>query len=99
MPKFTSLIFLLSISLIACVSSENEDSDNDMDYNIEEKPISQSENKILILGASRVEGNRPDYESFRYALWKKLKADNQIFDFIFKLFIACIKACSKIIFS
>ena len=37
------------------------------------KPISTSINKILPLGASRVEGARPNYESYRYELWKDLK--------------------------
>lgn len=46
------------------------------------KAKSTSENKILILGASRVEGNRPEYESFRYELWKRLIADTLTFDFI-----------------
>ena len=46
------------------------------------KPQSNSINKILPLGASRVEGGRPKYESYRYELWKKLKENNFIFDFI-----------------
>ncbi len=46
------------------------------------KPQSNSINKILTLGASRVEGGRPVYESYRYDLWKKLKENNFIFDFI-----------------
>jgi hypothetical protein len=46
------------------------------------KPQSNSINKILNLGASRVEGGRPEYESYRYELWKKLKENNYIFDYI-----------------
>ena len=46
------------------------------------KPISTSINKILPLGASRVEGGRPAYESFRYELWKLLKEDQITFDFV-----------------
>ena len=34
------------------------------------------------LGASRVEGERPLYESFRYPLWQDLKAGGYEFDFI-----------------
>jgi lysophospholipase L1-like esterase len=34
------------------------------------------------LGASRVEGGRPEYESYRYQLWSKLKENNWTFDFI-----------------
>tara|TARA_B100001741_G_scaffold119736_1_gene98773 strand:+ start:117 stop:851 length:735 start_codon:yes stop_codon:yes gene_type:complete len=46
------------------------------------KPQSNSINKILNLGASRVEGGRPEYESYRYELWKKLKENNLIFDYV-----------------
>ena len=49
---------------------------------IQPKPQSNSINKILNLGASRVEGGRPKYESYRYELWKKLKENDLIFDFI-----------------
>ena len=45
-------------------------------------PQSTSINKILALGASRVEGARPEFESYRYELWKSLKENNWIFDFI-----------------
>ena len=45
-------------------------------------PKSLSINKIMPLGASRVEGARPEYESFRYELWKDLKENNWNFDFI-----------------
>ena len=37
------------------------------------EPENSSINKIMPLGASRVEGARPEYESFRYELWKQLK--------------------------
>lgn len=46
------------------------------------KPQSNSINKILPLGASRVEGARPEYESYRYELWKELNNNNIVFDFI-----------------
>ena len=39
-------------------------------------------NRILPLGASRVEGARPEFESFRYELWKDLIDGNWTFDFI-----------------
>jgi levanase/fructan beta-fructosidase len=38
--------------------------------------------KIMPLGASRVEGNRPDYESFRYELWKNILDNGWSFDYI-----------------
>ena len=37
---------------------------------------------IMPLGASRAEGARPLYESFRYELWKKLIENNKSFDYI-----------------
>lgn len=43
---------------------------------------STSINKILPLGASRVQGDRPEYESFRYELWKDLVEQDWEFDFI-----------------
>lgn len=46
------------------------------------KPQSNSINKILPLGASRVEGARPSFESYRYELWKDLKQNGWTFDFI-----------------
>ena len=46
------------------------------------KPQSQSINKILPLGASRVEGARPEFESYRYDLWKLLQANHWTFDFV-----------------
>ncbi|MEM9832147.1 MAG: GDSL-type esterase/lipase family protein [Bacteroidota bacterium] len=39
-------------------------------------------NRIMALGASRVEGNRPEFESFRYELWKDLIENDWTFDFI-----------------
>lgn len=38
--------------------------------------------KILPLGDSRVEGGRPEYESYRYELWKKLENSGFAFDYI-----------------
>ncbi len=41
-----------------------------------------SSNKVLPLGASRVEGARPEFESYRYELWKSLVDDGWDIDFI-----------------
>ena len=68
-------ILVLGISLMmfsAC------DKDDDSTPN----PQSTSINKILPLGASRVEGARPHFESYRYELWKDLKENDWTFDFI-----------------
>ncbi len=43
---------------------------------------STSINKILPIGASRVEGGRPDYESYRYELWKRLIDSGVDFDLV-----------------
>ena len=50
----------------------------------EETPPNEtvSQNKILPLGASRVQGSPPTYDSFRYELWKKLVDGGWDFDFI-----------------
>lgn len=37
---------------------------------------------IMPLGASRVEGNRPEYESFRYPLWERLVESGRDVDFV-----------------
>ena len=37
---------------------------------------------IMPLGASRVEGNRPEYESFRYPLWERLVENGRAVDFV-----------------
>jgi hypothetical protein len=36
----------------------------------------------MSLGASRVAGYRPEYENFRYDLWKDLTENSWIFDYI-----------------
>ena len=72
MKKINLLTILFLMIFFSC--SEKDE--------IPPKPQSNSINKILNLGASRVEGGRPKYESYRYELWKKLKENNLIFDFI-----------------
>ncbi|MCH2235861.1 MAG: GDSL-type esterase/lipase family protein [Crocinitomicaceae bacterium] len=64
-----ALFILIGLFLISCKKEE---------------PVtpSNSINKILPLGASRVEGSKKDFESFRYELWKDLKNGGWTFDFI-----------------
>jgi lysophospholipase L1-like esterase len=71
----TKKILLIGLSLLIISACNNDD---------DTIPIEQSNsiNKILPLGASRVEGARPEYESYRYELWKDLKENNWTFDFI-----------------
>jgi len=73
--KLTFKIFVLGISLLIFNACDKDDE-------VTPKPQSNSINKILPLGASRVEGARPEFESFRYELWKDLKENNWTFDFI-----------------
>jgi hypothetical protein len=64
--RLTLKIIITGISLLifkAC-STNNETIPQPPNTNI---------NKILPLGASRVEGAKPLYESYRYELWKDLK--------------------------
>jgi lysophospholipase L1-like esterase len=71
LKSFPSLVFL-TLSLLGC--SKNE------------APTPTTENEvittILPLGASRVAGARPFFESFRYPLWKQLIDGGWSFDFI-----------------
>ena len=73
--KLTLRLLVPGISLIMCYAC---DKDEDTTPN----PQGTSINKILPLGGSRVEGARPDYESFRYELWKNLIDGGWTFDFI-----------------
>ena len=67
--------------LLLIVSSCSKD-DSSSAADITPNPANQSKNKIMVLGASRVEGNRPEHESFRYDLWKDLIVNNWTFDYI-----------------
>ncbi|NGZ89850.1 GDSL-type esterase/lipase family protein [Psychroflexus maritimus] len=73
--KLTLKILILGISLMMFNACDKDDDSTP-------KPPSTSTNKILPLGASRVEGARPEFESYRYELWKDLKENNWTFDFI-----------------
>lgn len=54
----------------------------DQDDEGQVKPPSTSINTIMPLGASRVEGARPEFESYRYELWKLLVVGGWDFDYI-----------------
>ena len=68
-------LLLIGISLLTFNACDKDDDANPKSQNT-------SINKILALGASRVEGARPIFESYRYELWKDLKENNWTFDFI-----------------
>lgn len=65
---------LIGVSLLMFNSCDKDDSTTN--------PPNDSINKIMALGASRVEGNIPVYESFRYELWKDLTENSWTFDYI-----------------
>ena len=71
---FPFLVILLAFN--SCNTDEEETTLN------ETTDTNTSICKIMPLGASRIEGARPDYESFRYELWKDLIDGGWSFDFI-----------------
>lgn len=73
--KFKVNILVFGILFIITNACKKDDESTPKQENI-------SKNKILPLGASRVEGARPQYESFRYELWKDLKENSFEFDLI-----------------
>lgn len=70
---------LLLVSLLSCESNSTNSSGN---LNPDPSPPDLTTQRILPLGASRVEGARPEYESFRYELWKDLIDQDRSFDLI-----------------
>lgn len=67
-------IFIIMLSsILSCSSDDNANTNPQLNSSI---------NKIMPLGASRVEGARPEYESYRYELWKLLIEANYEFDFV-----------------
>ncbi len=70
-----SLVFGLLFFFSTC-------DENDQTMTPSDQTPSTSINKIMPLGASRVEGARPIFESYRYELWKLLLDNNYEFDFI-----------------
>ena len=71
--KIWALIGFVLVGLISCGDEPIVQTNTNTNTTI---------NKIMALGASRVEGNRPKYESFRYETWKDLIENNYSIDFI-----------------
>ncbi len=69
-------LFCMCIVLLSC-ENETTDQQSPPDEN-----TSDSLNKIMPLGASRVQGLTPWFESYRYPLWKSLVDGGWDFDFI-----------------
>ncbi|MEM6397025.1 MAG: GDSL-type esterase/lipase family protein [Bacteroidota bacterium] len=70
-----SVCFLLILFSLHCFSCDDDESTGPMQSN-------DSINKIMPLGASRVQGARPSFESYRYELWKLLLDGGYEFDYI-----------------
>ena len=73
------LFFVLFSICLLLLSCENEAADQ---QNPPEENTPDSLNKIMPLGASRVQGLTPFFESYRYPLWKALIDGGWDFDFI-----------------
>ena len=67
---YNLLILLFLFSFISCIEDTNE----------EEPPA--YEINILPIGDSRVQGNRPNHESYRFELWKNFMDNNWTVNFI-----------------
>jgi lysophospholipase L1-like esterase len=72
--KFIYFVFSLLLVLSACSSN--------VEMDIIDPNVSNARNKILPLGASRVDGARPMFESYRYELWKRLIDGGYSFDYV-----------------
>ena len=79
--KIRIIVIALGFLMILCSCNEGSDS-TVTNQSCSSSSSSISKNKILPLGASRVAGNRPDFESYRYELWKLLVDGGWDFDFL-----------------
>ncbi|GGG39077.1 hypothetical protein GCM10011344_44930 [Dokdonia pacifica] len=71
-PRIYKLTFILSFFILtSCVDETG----------IEDAPPAYEVN-ILTLGDSRVQGNRPNHESYRFELWKNFIENNWTVDFL-----------------
>ena len=73
--KTSSFLLFLLIPFLLWAGCDSADSDPD--------PVSvEGEVAILPIGDSRVQGARPEFESYRYELWKNLVAESYSIDFV-----------------
>ena len=77
MLRKTYILSIIAVFLFA-ISACSEDEPVNPSVRSEER----AGLKIMPLGASRVEGARPFFESYRYELWKLMVDENWEFDFI-----------------
>ena len=71
------LVVICICSMIGCQSDELDQTNATKEENINDIP-----NKIMPLGASRVQGLTPLFESYRFELWKDLIDGGWDFDYI-----------------
>ena len=71
-------VLFLSLTVLIFSACKSDESVNESENETQNDYV----NKIMALGASRVEGNRPEFESFRYELWKQLIENDWTFDFV-----------------
>ena len=71
-----NLAVLASILILSLLSACSDNDDNNSSVEPAE-PL-----KILTIGGSRVAGDHPTYESYRYELWKNLITENWNVDFV-----------------
>jgi len=64
------------------VTPKAERVENNIEPIISKNEITENDIRILALGDSRVDGNQPDYESYRYELWKLLIGDGWNVDMV-----------------
>lgn len=82
MRTIKKTVCLLTFILCSCVNEETPELMESVRSDCNATFPSTSPNTIMPLGASRVEGARPEYESFRYPLWRLLIDSGKTFDFI-----------------
>ena len=94
--KTTIYVFFVVFNLITMGCSSEESPELTDDSASIENPIDEGDAlgdtanddpqnvvfKILPIGDSRVQGNRPDHESYRFELWKLLLDNDIAFDFV-----------------
>jgi len=77
MTNIKKIKWALSIVLFALITLNCSNSEGTTPPN-----INNDGTKILPLGDSRVEGARPEFESYRYELWKNIISSNKTANFI-----------------
>ena len=80
--EFTGLSNLLVVVFWMCLLFGCQNDEHDQGNNSKDQITKNIQNKIMPLGASRVQGFYPWFESYRYYLWKDLIDGGWDFDYI-----------------